>query len=40
MKHPIAIGYTTMTSKEMSTKNKGIGIELVSYIGDDTWLIK
>jgi PUA domain protein len=38
--NPLAIGYTIMTKEEMTKVNKGIGIELVSYLGDQLWLIK
>jgi PUA domain protein len=38
--HPLAIGYTIMGKDEMVKINKGIGIEVVSYIGDNLWLIK
>jgi len=33
----IAIGRTTMSKNEMIKTNKGIGIELIHYIGDDAW---
>ena len=38
--HILAIGKTTMSPGDMKRINKGIGIELLSYIGDDAWNIK
>mmetsp|Transcript_11385 Transcript_11385/g.11705 ORF Transcript_11385/g.11705 Transcript_11385/m.11705 type:complete len:98 (-) Transcript_11385:56-349(-) len=38
--NPLAIGYTVMTADEMKTVNKGIGIEMITYIGDEIWLVK
>ncbi len=38
--HALAIGKTTMSKEDMKRINKGIGIELLTYIGDDGWNIK
>ncbi len=38
--HALAIGITTMSAADMKRVNKGIGIELITYIGDDAWNIK
>jgi PUA domain protein len=38
--HALAIGKTTMSKEDMKRINKGIGIELLSYIGDDSWNVK
>jgi PUA domain protein len=35
--HALAIGTTTMSAADMKRVNKGIGIELITYIGDDAW---
>jgi PUA domain protein len=35
--YPLAIGRTTMSKNEMIKVNKGIGIELIHYVGDDAW---
>ena len=36
--HAIAIGVMTMSSAEVRTKNKGIGIEIVHYLGDGLYM--
>jgi len=36
----IGIGKTTMSKAQMQKVGKGIGLELITYIGDDTWNIK
>jgi PUA domain protein len=36
----LAIGKTTMSKADMQRINKGIGIELMTYVGDDAWNIK
>lgn len=33
----IAIGRTTMNKNDMIKTKKGIGLELVHYIGDEAW---
>ncbi|DAZ99080.1 TPA: hypothetical protein N0F65_008385, partial [Lagenidium giganteum] len=33
----MAIGVLTMSTKDIREKNKGIGIEMMHYIGDDLW---
>jgi PUA domain protein len=49
--HPVAIhaegkesaagiGLTKMTSEEIKSVNKGVGIELITHIGDDLWNTK
>lgn len=38
--NPIGIGYTTMLPQDMKRINKGIGLELITHIGDATWFIK
>ena len=38
--HPLAIGYTIMSSDQIKKENKGIGIELVHYLGDEIWYSK
>lgn len=37
--HPIAIGVTLMSSEDMRAENKGIGVEILHYLGDDLWRI-
>lgn len=38
--HSLAIGKTTMSKEDMKRINKGIGIELLTYIGDESWNVK
>ncbi|TMW55520.1 hypothetical protein Poli38472_010402 [Pythium oligandrum] len=33
----MAIGVLTLSTEEIRTQNKGIGIELMHYLGDDLW---
>lgn len=35
--HPMAIGYTTMSTEEMKNVNKGIGVENLHYLNDGLW---
>lgn len=38
--HAIAIGQMQMSAKEMEETGKGIGIEVLTYIGDEAWNVK
>jgi PUA domain protein len=38
--HAIAIGITTMSTKEIRTINKDIGVNNVHYVGDDLWKLE
>ena len=38
--HPAAIGVTQMTTAEMRKVNKGIGVETVTYLGDELWNVR
>jgi len=38
--HAAAIGFTKMDSEEIKKVNKGIGVELVTHLGDDLWAMK
>ncbi|PYD20137.1 RNA-binding protein, partial [Pseudomonas syringae pv. pisi] len=33
----LAIGKLTMSTDEIKAKNKGVGIELLHYLGDGLW---
>ena len=35
--HPIAIGVTTLSTQEIKTINKDIGVNTLHYVGDDLW---
>jgi PUA domain protein len=35
--HAVGIGITKMSTEDMKSLNKGIGVETVSYLGDDLW---
>lgn len=36
--HAVAIGITKLSTEEMKSVNKGVGVETVAYLGDDLWL--
>lgn len=38
--HAIAIGITTMSTQEIKTINKDIGVNNVHYVGDDLWKLE
>lgn len=38
--HALGIGRTTMSKSQMQKVGKGIGLELITYVGDDSWNIK
>lgn len=35
--HAVGVGITKMGSEEMRKINKGVGVETVTYLGDDLW---
>jgi malignant T-cell-amplified sequence len=35
--HAVGIGITKLSTEEIKAVNKGIGVETVSYLGDDLW---
>lgn len=35
--HAVGIGITKLSTEEIKSVNKGIGVETVSYLGDDLW---
>ncbi|CCM02898.1 uncharacterized protein FIBRA_05012 [Fibroporia radiculosa] len=38
--HAVGIGITKMSTEDMKLLNKGIGVETVTYIGDDFWALQ
>jgi len=38
--HAVGIGITKLGTEEMRKVNKGIGVEIVTYLGDDLWGMK
>ena len=38
--NPLAIGKTSMSTEDIRTKNKGIGVENYHYLNDGLWQIK
>lgn len=34
-----AIGFTKVSTEQMKTMAKGVGVELMTYLGDDLWTI-
>lgn len=37
--HPMGIGITKMSTREIRQVNHGIGVELVHYLGDALWKV-
>jgi len=35
--HAVGMGITKMSTEEMKTINKGVGVETTTYVGDDLW---
>ena len=40
MENAISIGQMTMSAEEMKEAQKGVGVEVYTYIGDGAWNIK
>jgi predicted RNA-binding protein (TIGR00451 family) len=38
--HAVGIGITKLSSEEMRKVNKGVGVEIVTYLGDDLWALQ
>lgn len=38
--HAAGIGITKLSTIEMRKVNKGIGVETITYLGDDLWAIR
>ncbi|KAI0078193.1 hypothetical protein K474DRAFT_1706740 [Panus rudis PR-1116 ss-1] len=38
--HACGIGITKMSTEEMKKVNKGVGVETVTYLGDDLWAVQ
>lgn len=38
--HAAGVGLTKMGTEEMKKVNKGIGVESVTYLGDDLWALE
>ncbi|KAI0736892.1 hypothetical protein C8Q72DRAFT_802196 [Fomitopsis betulina] len=38
--HAVGIGLTKLSTEEMKQVNKGVGVETMTYIGDDFWALK
>ena len=38
--HPLAIGCTSMSTSDIASKNKGIGVETYHYLNDGLWNMK
>ena len=35
--HAAAVGLTKLSTEDIKKINKGVGVELVTYLGDDLW---
>ena len=40
LENAMAIGQMKMSAEEMKTTEKGVGIKVYTYLGDNTWNIK
>jgi len=38
--HAVGVGLTKMATEEMKKVNKGVGVEVVAYLGDDLWAVR
>ena len=38
--HAAAVGITKLGTEEMRKVNKGVGVETVTYLGDDLWKLQ
>lgn len=37
--HAVGVGITKLSTEEMRKVNKGVGVETVTYLGDDLWAL-
>lgn len=38
--HAVGIGLTKLGTEEMRAVNKGVGVEIATYLGDDLWALQ
>ncbi|KAJ7046612.1 hypothetical protein C8F04DRAFT_202829 [Mycena alexandri] len=38
--HAVGVGITKLGTEEMRTVNKGVGVEIATYLGDDLWAVQ
>ena len=38
--HAVGIGITKMSTEDIKKVNKGVGVDTVTYLGDDLWAVK
>jgi len=38
--HAVGVGITKMSTEDMKTINKGVGVETATYLGDDLWILQ
>lgn len=38
--HAVGVGITKLSTEDMRKINKGVGVETVTYLGDDLWAIQ
>ena len=36
----VGVGLTKMATEEMKKVNKGVGVEVVAYLGDELWALR
>lgn len=38
--HAVGIGLTKLSTEEIKKVNKGVGVEIATYLGDDLWALE
>ena len=38
--HAVGVGITKLSTEDMKTINKGVGVETATYLGDDLWALQ
>jgi PUA domain protein len=38
--HAVGVGITKLSTEEMRSINKGVGVETATYLGDDLWALQ
>lgn len=38
--HALGVGLLKMSTEEIKKVNKGVGVEVVAYVGDDLWALE
>lgn len=38
--HAVGVGLTKLSTEEIKSVNKGVGVETLTYLGDDLWVLE